>query len=133
MSEKERRIYSLIQKLEGTLYLKSGSDFKEVGKTWSERRGFDSKKGRPDFILWVMLSLDILRTRTRSIFPILIEEEGDGMSAATQDYTQFLNEEGLSVCMIVVGGETRETKQRTVRSPVKVELSQIPFSFVFPE
>ena len=133
MSEgKERYIYSLLQKLEGTLYLKDKDlkdkeGLKEIGKVRSERRGFGGKKGRPDFILWIELDLDILKTRIRAEFPILVEEEKEGISSVEQDYSQFLKERKLFVPMIVVGGDERKEVSKSFHGPIKIKLSQIPF------
>ncbi|RLG59393.1 MAG: hypothetical protein DRN95_02190 [Candidatus Hydrothermarchaeota archaeon] len=128
--EKERYIYSLLQKFEGTLYLKNKEGLKEIGRVRSERRGFGGKKGRPDFILWIELDLDILKTRLRTEFPILVEEEDEGISNVERDYSQFLREGKLFVPMIVVGGEERKETLRSFHGLIKVELFQIPFPLV---
>lgn len=108
-----------------------------ASKRWAKSalRGGGSTlgKGRPDFILWISLGLRVLGTDLQVQFPILLEEEGTGIDAAIEDYTIFLAQEGLSVPMIVLGGNRRDTRIKRSRAKVAVEITQIPFSYIFPE
>lgn len=133
MSEKERRIFRRLEdESRHSLYVKTPEGLSQVGEIRPERRGFDTRKGRPDFVVWIALNLRLLGTITRVEFPVLVEEEGGGIDSATEDYQTFLRTEGLRMPMIIVGGDKRDSKIKHATCSITVDLSQIPYSYIFP-
>jgi hypothetical protein len=130
MSDEEREVFrALEQSVKGKLYLRrpEGKET-EIGELIPVRRGFGSKKGRPDCVIWLELNMDMLGARAKAKIPIPVEVEiKAGTGGVKPDYKPLFETEGLELPMIVVGGTTREEKEEDCQAKVRLTITQLPF------
>lgn len=130
MSIEEREVFRALERcVKGKLYLRTpeGKEF-EVGEITPVRRGFGSKKGRPDCVAWVEMNMDILGAKARARIPIPVEVEiKAGIGGVKPDYEELFKSEGIELPMIVVGGVKREEKEEYPQTRLKLKITQLPF------
>jgi|GEM_PF-3279029 len=130
MSTEEREVFRALERcIKGKLYLRTpdGKEF-EIGEITPVRRGFGSKKGRPDCVAWIELEMDILGAKAKAKIPIPVEVEiKSGISAVKPDYRELFEIEGIELPMIVVGGIKREEKEEYPKTKLKLTIMQLPF------
>ena len=130
MSIEEREVFRALERcIKGKLYLRTpeGKEF-EIGEITPVRRGFGSKKGRPDCVAWVEMNMNILGTKARTKIPIPVEVEiKAGIDAVQGDYKPLFEAEGIELPMIVIGGVKREERKKYCQAKVKLTITQLPF------
>ncbi len=130
MSVEEREAFRALERcVKGKLYLRTlwGDEF-EIGEITPVRRGFGSKKGRPDCVAWIELKMDILGVKAKAKIPIPVEIEiKAGIGGVKPDYKPLLESEGIELPMIVVGGTKREEREEQCQAKVKLTITQLPF------
>lgn len=135
MSNEEREVFrALEQSVKGKLYLRTleGKET-EIGEITPVRRGFATKKGRPDCVAWVELKMDILGVRAKAKIPIPVEVEiKAGIGGVEPDYRPLFESEGIELPMIVVGGTKREEKEEYPKTKLKLTITQLPFERIKP-
>lgn len=135
MSTEEREVFrALEQCVKGKLHLRTSEGKElEIGEITPVRRGFGSKKGRPDCVAWIELNMDILGVRAKAKIPIPVEVEiKAGIGAVKPDYKELFESEGIELPMIVVGGTKREEKEEYPKTKLKLIITQLPFERVIP-
>ena len=130
MSIEEREVFRALERcVKGKLYLRTseGKEF-EIGEITPVRRGFGSKKGRPDCVAWIEMNMDILGARAKAKIPIPVEVEiKAGIDGVKLDYEELFKSEGIELPMIVVGGIKREEKEEYPETKLKLTIMQLPF------
>lgn len=92
---------ALVDDLNGDLFLR---DLElPVGQIRAVRRGFGSELGRPDAVVWIEMTLDVLGAKVDVRFPVLVEAEEAGLNAAKDDWELFFERDELEIPMVVVG------------------------------
>lgn len=94
-------VEALKDSLDGDLFLNHPDS--KVGRIRAVRRGFGSEYGRPDAVIWIELTLDVLGAKVDVRFPVLVEAEEAGLSAAKDDWDLFFERDNLEIPMVVVG------------------------------
>jgi|GEM_PF-5058101 len=87
--------------LNGDLFLDHSES--RMGQIRVMRRGFGSEFGRPDAVVWIELTLDVLGVKVDVRFPVLVEAEDAGLNAAKDDWDLFFERDELEIPMVVVG------------------------------
>jgi len=130
MSIEEREVFRALERcVKGKLYLRTleGKEF-EIGEITPVRRGFGSKKGRPDCVAWIEMNMNILGIKARAKIPIPVEVEiKAGIDAVQEDYKSLFETEGIELPMIVIGGVKREERKKYCQAKVKLTITQLPF------
>ena len=130
MSIEEREVFRALERcVKGKLYLRTleGKEF-EIGEITPVRRGFGSKKGRPDCVAWIEMNMDILGARAKAKIPIPVEVEiKAGIDGVKLDYKELFKSEGIELPMIVIGGIKREEKEEYPETKLKLTITQLPF------
>ena len=83
---------------------------------------------RPDFIVWLEVSLRILTSELSVKVPILVELEPYGMGEALHDLQEFI-ERGrypLELPMLVIAMKGYHTRELLKRTPARITIKQIP-------
>ena len=124
----EREIFRLLKdNVEGTLHFKSKKGITQIGEIIPVRRGFGTRKGRPDFVIWLRLNMDILGVNVRAKLPILVEaEEAGGLAAADKDFRSFFRTDEIRLPAVIIGGKTRKEKEKVYVGKIRLKLSQLP-------
>lgn len=124
----EREIFKLLKAdVEGVLCLKSSKGTTQVGEVVPVRRGFGTRKGRPDFVVWLRLNINVLGVKVRAKIPILVEdEEAGGLAAADIDFRSFFDTDEIRLPAVVIGGKRRKEKEKVYESKIRLKLYQLP-------
>ena len=117
----------LVDDLNGDLFLKNLES--PVGQIRAVRRGFGSELGRPDAVVWIEMTLDVLGAKVDVRFPVLVEAEEAGLSAAKDDWELFFERDELAIPMVVVGkrGARPATTSWTAKANVTGQIRLIGF------
>jgi hypothetical protein len=126
----ERDIHRLIeQQLRGKIWLERGDGTRlEIGSMIPIRRGFGTKKGRPDTVIWFKLVLSMLGVNIKAKYPILVEVGRAGYADAKVDFDSFFVTDEIEVPAMIAGGAKREEKILNYQANVKLNVVQLPFS-----
>ncbi len=128
MEAAEREVHALVeQQLSGRLVIELEEGRRmSVGRVSVVRRGFGTRRGRPDSVAWFSLQVPVLGVTVRGRYPILIEVARAGFSDARADFECFFGRDELEVPAIVVGGAKRDEAKFSGRVRAVVRAVQVP-------
>jgi hypothetical protein len=123
-------VEALVNSLNGDLFLNHAES--KIGQIRAIRRGFGSEFGRPDAVVWIELTLDVLGVKVDVRFPVLVEAEDAGLNAAKDDWDLFFERDELEIPMVVIGkqGARPENERWKARANVTGNIRLIGFDRV---
>jgi len=129
LAPEERDIHQLIeQEVKGRVWLERADGSKvDIGEVTPVRRGFGTRKGRPDTVIWIDLRLPILGVNMRARYPALVEVGKAGFADAVVDFSSFCQTDQIEIPGLVVGGTKREQKEAKYNIGAKLNMEQLPF------
>jgi len=125
----ERDVHQMVERqLKGKIWLEWNDGTRlDIGEMIPIRRGFGTKKGRPDTVVWITLHLPVLGVNVRAKYPFLVEVGKAGFADARTDFSSFFETDEIEIPALIVGGAKREERELKYSARTKLNVVQLPF------
>jgi len=126
----ERDVHQMIElQLKGQIWLERNDGTRlNIGELIPIRRGFGSRKGRPDTVVWLNLHMPMLGVNVRAKYAVLLEVGKAGWADAQTDFSSFFKTDEIEIPALIVGGSRREEREMKYKARTKLNVVQLPMT-----